>query len=367
MTARPNVDRAEGTLMLAVLRAASDRLDVVDGARLDQLFVLETSTRAGRIAAPLRERFRRLEQDAAWRLEQAWEADVPHAAELAQLICVRDAAGKDVPQQWAKRLADACTKLGERRARFGAGTDAVLLATLLRGLAAIDETAPPGLVTDAEQFVDAPDTAGLYELSEALARHPHQRLLAERAAQRAFAAGHTEAGAAVARWWLVERWRTLTGDALAVAPNLIDTARRQSLTSAAASDARIIGMTIEVMGRASENLVIATTAEMAERASRQERRRDAEIVAWRFGISAAIAVAGVVNASRLLGWLLGHSVDRGSLQAAAGVLCVAAAWFVARGAIRVLRVYGIDLGDAARVVDVLLPLAASVVGVLIYR
>ena len=128
-----------------------------------------------------------------------------------------------------------------------------------------------------------------------------------------------------------------------------------------------MAMTIEVMGRASENLVIETTQEMAARLSRQERAREAEVIIWRFGTAAAILIGLVVNASRLLIWILGGTPDRALLQATAGVLGAAAGWVILRGLLRLGMLAGRRLGDLERAVDILVPLAVGVLGAFIYR
>jgi len=355
-------------VVLTALRSASERLDATEGAAVDQLFVLEATIRAGRAAAPLRQRLSRVQRDSAWRVSESWEADVPHAVELAQLVCVVAAEGNDIPQAWCTRLAETCAQLARRTSRFNATTDPVILATLIRGLAAIGQAVPPDFIDSAEAMLDEPaPSQGLYELCDALNRHREHRPLAERVAQRAFSAASGTTGDAVARWWLADRWQSVSGQPLSVAPEALDTARRQSLAGNPGGDVRAMAMTIEVMGRASENLVIETTQEMAARLSRQERAREAEVIIWRFGTAAAILIGLVVNASRLLIWILGGTPDRALLQATAGVLGAAAGWVILRGLLRLGMLAGRRLGDLERAVDILVPLAVGVLGAFIYR
>ena len=360
-------------MVISFLREASDRLSRLDVSRLDQLFALECGIRGGSASAGIAARLRPCTRDAAWRADNEWEIDAPHATELAQLICARVADGDDPPVLWVDRLSKACDLLARRTARLTVSDDPTLLATLIRGLGVANQRVPEALLTRAEASVDAvSDARVLAQLAEALAHHPSLRALADRAAMRTFSrAVDASAARAIARWWIAERWRDICGQILAVAPGTIEAARLESLSTPLGDDARALGMAIEVAGRGASDLVVQTSIERLASRQRRDRRLEGEVLAWRYLAAAAVCVVLLMNVPQMLGWLLphigNHAVGPDTEVPLGAVFAGGLFYFSCRAPLAAVAVWrGRDLGRLENALDLLAGLVGAAVGAIIF-
>jgi len=251
-----------------------------DAGRTD-LFALERLLRAGREARAAAQELVPARRDAEWQVEQDWEPDVPHLAVLGQAISVLVAAGEDPPTEWVRRLAATAAELAVRRRRFSLASSPGLLAPVLRGMAVAGLTPPSAILEHVRSYLAAsPDPVVAAELGEALCRHRANSALSKQAMVATF--GTTKEGVvvAVARWWLVERWRALCAEPPPVKASDIEEARTQAL-SLPVSAGSAAAMLAEVTGRNLGRLVIVSLTALGEIREGLRHRTIVENLVWR--------------------------------------------------------------------------------------
>jgi hypothetical protein len=284
-------------------REAIARLPNREAPLIDRLFALECLARAGRDARAEREKLAPARRAAEAVIEDEWEADVPHAALLGQALAAIGALDEDPPSSWPPLLEQTLNDLAQRQTKFGIASDPILLASVIRGLATA-QTLVPNRLLDAARgyFEQGPSALGAAELAEALAQHRNGEELARYAAEIVFSERHASSrGSAVARWWLADRWRSVTSEDVA-AVDVVAAARAQALMTGA-SDVRTAAMLAEVAGRSVETLIVLPEAELERLRARSRGRSLMENYAWR---TLSLVAAGAVilwQLRRLLGWV----------------------------------------------------------------
>ena len=289
---------------LAAFRAASARLPERDASPLDRLFALECLARAGRDARPARERLLSARRAAEEFIDQHWEPDVPHVAVLGQAIAALHGLDDDPPRAWPPLLEQTLDGLGQRQARLGIASDPLLLAGVIRGLAAADLPLRAQLVDAARgYFEQRPSAVAAAELVEALVRHPAGRELARHAAEIVFSERHgaADAGVAIARWWLADRWQAATGEAVA-GDEAVAAARAQAVAAPPPENPRLAAMLAEVTGRSIESLVLLPSAELELMRAAARGRSLVENYAWRTLVVLVGATLALVYVREIVGW-----------------------------------------------------------------
>lgn len=283
-------------------REAIARLPARDEPLIDRLFALECLARAGRDARAERERLAPARRAAESVVDDEWEADVPHAALLGQAMAAIAALDDDPPSSWAHLLEQTLNDLAQRQTRLGIASDPILLAGVIRGLATA-EIAVPNRLLDAARgyFEQGPSALGAAELAEALVQHRNGEELARYAAEIVFSERHASSkGSAIARWWLADRWRSVTVEDVA-ADDVVAAARAQALMSGP-SDVRTAAMLAEVTGRSVETLVVMPAAELERLRAQSRGRALIENYAWRTVLFVGAGAVILWQLRRLLGW-----------------------------------------------------------------
>jgi hypothetical protein len=289
---------------LAAYRAAVTRLPERDDSLLDRLFALECLARGGRDARAERVRLLPARRAAEAYIDEQWEADVPHAAVLGQAIAALDALDDDPPPEWPQLLEQTLGELERRQARLGIASDPLLLAGVIRGLAASSLPLPTRLLDAArDYFEQRPNAIGAAELADGLVRHRNGRALARHAADIVFSERHSsDDGVAIARWWLADRWLDVLGEPVAD-EDAVAAARAQAVVTTAPTNPRVAAMLAEVTGRGVELLVLlpSTTLEVMRASARG--RSLVENYLWRTLVIVGAVTAAVIYLRDILGWV----------------------------------------------------------------
>jgi hypothetical protein len=290
---------AQTDVALRALQAAVEQLPQPEDPLVDRLFALECIHRAGEPGRNAAARLETSRRDAEWQIEHDWKPDVPHLAVLGQVISTIRSSGDDPPSAWGPRLAQAVAELANRPARFGIGSDPVLLAAVVRGMGVLKLPLPPAVIETVQRSLEVPPSpAAIVELTEALAHQTANRQLLQQAAGIAFRDMDGDAEAAVARWWLAQRWEELRGETPPVKPADIEAARTRSLALPHLVYGRSAAMLAEAAGRSVANLVIASPELLGRLSQREQRRASLENYGWR---TAAVVTACAILLSNLRG------------------------------------------------------------------
>jgi hypothetical protein len=346
---------------LAAYRLAAAALPDRDASLLDRLFALECLARAGRDAVQEREQLASALRSAEAYIDDEWEADVPHAAVLGQAIAAMDALDRQAPSEWVELLDQTARELLGREGRFGLGSDPRLLASVARGLAASGVDLPPALLRTCRTYIDErPTTDGVAEIADALLRHRTGLDLAAKAVETAFSSRHaTDGGAAVARWWIADRWRKLTGDDVPAPVDAVDAARTQALIGAPPAEPRLAAMLAEVAAGSLGALVLLPAAALDELSTRQSAAAIREVRLWRASAVAAAAALLFIYLDDICA-KLGLKPSDTTLKAAGAILCFVAAFAVAHLLLSAYKVGGRTVPPTLeRFVDGFLPLLAA--------
>jgi hypothetical protein len=280
---------------LAAYRGAAAQLPNRDDSLLDQLFALECLARGGRDARGDRERLLPARRRAESYVDQEWESDVPHAAVLGQAIAAVHALSDDPPEGWLTLLEETLTDLEQRQARLGIASDPLLIAGVIRGLAASGLPLPSRLLDAARgYFEERPQALGAAELGDALVRHPNGRELASHAVEIVFSQRHSsDDGAAVARWWLADRWFDVVGAEVAD-DDTVAAARAQAILAPAPANPRVAAMLAEIAARGVASLVFVPSRTLELIRSSARGRSLVENYMWRtIALVAALSLAVV--------------------------------------------------------------------------
>jgi hypothetical protein len=335
---------------------------------LDRLFALECLARAGRDALQEREQLTPALRSAEAYIDDHWEADVPHAAVLGQAIAAMDALDRQAPREWLELLEQTAQELLGRQSRFGLASDPRLLASVVRGLAAASADLPAPLLRACRAYLEESPTAeGAAEVADALLRHRAGLELASKAVETAFSSRHAyDGGAAVARWWIADRWRKLTGDDAPAATDAVDAARTQALVGTPPADPRPAAMLAEVAARSIGDLVLLPAATLEELSARRSAGAIREVQLWR-----AAAVAGAT--ALLFAYRndvfakVGIQPSDTTVKAAGAILCFLAAFSVAHLLVAAYKVGGRRVPPTLeRFVDGFLPLLAALLSLFVH-
>jgi hypothetical protein len=180
--------------------------------------------------------------------------------------------------------------------------------------------------------------------------------LAARAADAAFSAYHADAGgAAIARWWLAERWLQRTGDRLPVAEEAVNTARTQALIGAPPADPRSAAMLAEVAARTIGDLVLLPASMLDQLRERRAVGARREAFVWRaLAISALTTLLFVRLAAALE--KVGMTPSDTTLKAAGAIVAFVGAFLAAHFLMAAYRADGRAVSPAVqRFVDGVLP------------
>jgi hypothetical protein len=323
---------------LTAFRTAATRLPERDSSPLDRMFALECLARAGRDARAVRERLLPARRAAEEFIDEQWEPDVPHVAVLGQAIAALHALDDDPPRSWPPLLEQTLVELSERQARLGIASDPLLLAGVIRGLAAADLPLRTPLLDAARSYFEQrPTAAGAAELAEALVRHPSGRELARHAAEIVFSERHAaDPGAAIARWWLADRWADIVGEEVA-GNETTAAARAQAVAGPVPDSSRLAAMLAEVAGRGVESLVLFPAAKLELIRAAARGRALIENYAWRTLLVLVLATLAVFYIRDIVGWF-GVEKPKENLLTAATVTIVtiaaAAVVFAVKAAFR---------------------------------
>jgi hypothetical protein len=288
---------------IAAYRAAVTRLPERGDSLLDRLFALECLARGGRDARGERERLLPARRAAEAYIDEQWESDVPHAAVLGQAIAAVQALDDDPPAAWSPLLEETLGDLEQRQARLGIASDPLLLAGVIRGLAASSLPLPTRLLDSARAYFEQrPNALGAAELAEGLARHRNGRELARHAADIAFSERHaSDDSVAIARWWLADRWVDVLGEPVAD-EDAVAAARAQAVVAAAPANARVAAMLAEVTGRGVESLMLLPSATLEVIRASARGRALVENYIWRTLVIVAVVTVAVIYLRDILGW-----------------------------------------------------------------
>lgn len=318
--------KAEGAdTAFSVFRMAAERLPARDDSLLDRLFALECLLRSGRTARAMLPQLLPARSDAAWYIEQNWEPDIPHLAVLGQAISTIDASGDDPPASWVPKFSETFTEIAARRTRLGLASSPELLAAVLRGLGVIGLVPPETLLDGVRAYLTASRdpviTAGL---ADALARGRPGSQLARHAAMATFSSPEQGTSAAVARWWLADRWEALRQEAALVSTGDVEEAQTQALSSPLPTDATAIAMLAEVAGRSIGKLVIVSSTKLGEAREGIRVRTLVENCAWRLLFSVTFGALALAHLRSIVTWLTARigtaPPEAAILRTAAGVV-----------------------------------------------
>lgn len=339
---------------LTAYRAAVAALPGRDEPLIDRLFALECLTNAGRNARAERDTFLPARRSAEDYIDQEWEADVPHLNVLGQALSATAALDDDPPPSWFALLDEGLAEQEKRQNRFRLDSDPIVLASVIRGLAATDSHVPGWLFDGVRGYFERSPTAlVMAELADALARHrgTDALQLTRQAVEVVFSERHAgDAGVAVARWWLAERLNGLMPDI--VTDEKVGSARGQTLTAAAPAKPRLAAMLAEITGRDLENLVLMTETEVEQEKMKARGRAADENYFWRTAIPTALLVVVMIYLKPELSWLGVARPTARTLTGLATVLTAAASCVVIAGAWAILKRRDRDLGLFAVIASV---------------
>jgi hypothetical protein len=288
---------------LVAYRAAAARLPERDDSLLDRLFALECLARGGRDARGERERLLPARRAADAYIDDQWESDVPHAAVLGQAIAALEALDADPPSAWPQLLEETLAELEQRQTRLGIVSDPLLLAGVIRGLAASSLPLPARLVDAARgYFEQRPNAVGAAELADGLIRHRNGRDLARHAADIVFSERHAaDEGVAIARWWLADRWQDVLGEAVAD-EDAVAAARAQAVVATPPTNTRLAAMLAELAGRGVESLVLLPSETLEVMRVSARGRSLVENYVWRTLVIVGALTAATIYVRDILGW-----------------------------------------------------------------
>jgi hypothetical protein len=364
-------------MAMLLLRDAEPRVLEEEVALVDQLFALECAARSRQRTAATARKLNQAKERAIWRSNHDWEPDVPHAAEVGQLIACCQELRDDVPSSLINRLNEALDVIFRRKGGRGLGSDASLLASVIRGIAVADLPLPKQLVDlVARTFERHLDCDARADLTEAAVRHSVLYDVAESSATVLFTMTSGEAGSfGVARSWLFHRWEKIIGNPLSIDPSGVEQARFESLTSPLGRNPRLAAMAMEVAAADAGTLVIERAATLVARESRRERWRILEISVWRTVFALILCWAGL-SSLHAWGTKAYHLVHRGAVpsglyQAVAGSIFTVGAVCVYLFVRRMMRLYlhmpqQDTWGTADFAFAILIPGTGLIFGLLVY-
>lgn len=353
---------------LTAYRAAVAALPGRGEPLIDRLFALECLIHAGRNARPERDKLLPTRRSAEDYIDERWEPDIPHLNVLGQALSTTSALDDDPPPSWIALLDEGLAEQEKRQSRFRLDSDPVVLASVIRGLAATDSRVPGWLFEGVRGYFErSPNALVIAELADALARHrgTDASQLTRQAVEIVFSERHSgDAGVAVARWWLAARLNGLLPDI--VTDEKIGGARAQALTESAPAKPRLAAMLAEITGRDLENLVLMTETEVEQEKLKARGRAADENYFWRTAIPAALVVLAIVYLKPELVWLGIANPTARTLAGLATVLTAAASCLVITGTWAILNRRGHDLGLFAVLVSVAFAVIPTVAVLFLY-
>jgi hypothetical protein len=348
---------------LEAYRKAAEALPGRDAPLVDRLFALECLGRAGREALSTKNQLLPARRTAENYIYGEWESDVPHANVLGQTLATIDALDDDPPSSWPDLLEETLQELEPRQARHGITTTPLVLVSVIRGLSTIHRPVPRWLLDAARSYFERGPTAVIAaELAEALHRHrdTEAAALAKQAAEVVFSERHAnEPGAAIARWWLAERWDG--NDGPVASPDAIASARIQAVMSPMPTDPRLAAMLAEVSGRSAESLVLMPKTELELFRDRAKGHSVIENYGWRSLFLATPLVLAFVFLTTVLRWLGNADPSAKTLAGLASVLTLVASLVVVTGVWMTIKRLRGDLALFALLAGIAIPALLTII------